>query len=262
MRNTTRKPLPGQTTLDLVFKPVEETGQFEHEGRVFTYRVERSQRRLRTISAGIREGRIVVRSPVSVPSSRIKEFVESRAAWFVSHLESPAAPVTLFRFEEGTKLPYLGRVLELRLQPGTSRPKFVIDGDALVLSLASPADEAAAQAKIARAIHGWYGAAAVSLVNDAVSRWAPLAGRRPTKVIVRNQKARWGSCATNGTLRFNWRLAMVDPALADYVVVHELCHLIQPDHSPKFWAEVERVLPGAAVRRKALRAIEKTLPMF
>ena len=73
------------------------------------------------------------------------------------------------------------------------------------------------------------------------------------RIAVRDQRTRWGSCSTSGTLSFNWRLAMAPPPVLDYVVVHELCHLSCPDHSPAFWELVERALPGSREQRAWLR---------
>ncbi len=70
---------------------------------------------------------------------------------------------------------------------------------------------------------------------------------------IRNQKTRWGSASSNGTLSFNWRLIFADPDILDYVVVHELCHFIQPNHSRAYWQLVESIMPDYRDRRQALK---------
>jgi predicted metal-dependent hydrolase len=80
-------------------------------------------------------------------------------------------------------------------------------------------------------------------------------------VLLRDKKRRWGSCAKDGTLRFNWRLVMLEPAIVDYVVVHEIAHLVRPHHRPSFWAEVERLIPDYRARRKRLGEQGAGLPL-
>ena len=86
--------------------------------------------------------------------------------------------------------------------------------------------------------------------------WAPLIGVVPGKLSVRFQHARWGSCAARThTISLNCQLMRVDEELRDYVVVHELCHLLQPNHSPRFWKLVEQQLPDYRACRKALHDV-------
>ena len=88
-----------------------------------------------------------------------------------------------------------------------------------------------------------------------LSYWAPRIGVEPGKLSIRCQHTRWGSCAAGSrTISLNCQLMRVSEDLRDYVVVHELCHLLQPNHSPAFWALVERQLPDYRARRKALHA--------
>lgn len=75
------------------------------------------------------------------------------------------------------------------------------------------------------------------------------------RVSIRNQRTRWGSCSRSGTLSFNVRLVMIDPTLADFVIVHELCHIAEMNHSRNFWALVERTIPDYKKRRSELRRI-------
>ena len=80
-------------------------------------------------------------------------------------------------------------------------------------------------------------------------------------MLIRDQQQRWGSCVPDGTLRFNWRVAMLQPELAEYVVVHELAHLKVSSHSAEYWALVSSLLPDAQERRRRLREAGKMLPL-
>jgi predicted metal-dependent hydrolase len=87
------------------------------------------------------------------------------------------------------------------------------------------------------------------LVAMLVEEEAPELGVRPVRIQIRDQRSRWGSCSTRGTLSFNWRLVLAPFEVLDYVVVHELCHLREPNHSRRFWSLVENRRPGWRAQR-------------
>ena len=102
-------------------------------------------------------------------------------------------------------------------------------------------------------------------ILQRVVRFAALMGVTYGCITIRAQKSRWGSCSAKGNLNFNCLLMLCPEDVRDYVVVHELCHRKELNHSPRFWAEVEKVLPGYKVQRKWLKdnggAIIKRLPI-
>ena len=93
---------------------------------------------------------------------------------------------------------------------------------------------------------------ALKLIPARAAHFAPLVGVRYGRITIRNQRSRWGSCSSQGNLNFNCLLMLCPPEVLDYVVVHELCHRKEMNHSPRFWAEVERILPDYRQRRKWL----------
>lgn len=94
---------------------------------------------------------------------------------------------------------------------------------------------------------------ALRVIPGRVAHYAPLVGVTYGRITVRNQKTRWGSCSSKGNLNFNCLLMLAPPDILDYVVVHELCHRKQMNHSPKFWAEVAAVIPDYKEREKWLK---------
>lgn len=91
------------------------------------------------------------------------------------------------------------------------------------------------------------------LVTDRVNHYAPIIGVAYNRITIRTQHTRWGSCSSKGNLNFNCLLALVPPEVLDYVVVHELCHCKELNHSARFWNEVERIIPDYKTRRKWLK---------
>ena len=90
-------------------------------------------------------------------------------------------------------------------------------------------------------------------ITRRVEYFAPLVGVTYNRIFIKEQKTRWGSCSSLGNLNLNWKLILLNEELLDYVVVHELAHRKQMNHSPTFWVEVERVLPDYRERRRRLR---------
>ena len=98
-----------------------------------------------------------------------------------------------------------------------------------------------------------YIAAAREYFPKRAAHFQQFTGGTYSRITIRDQKTRWGSCSARGTLSFNWRLMLAPPAILDYVVVHELCHLTHMDHSPAFWQAVEAVCPDYRDSRRWLK---------
>lgn len=234
--------------------PLPEEDRLELAGQVCAYRIRVSPRR-RTLALELRaDGALTVAVPRGLGLATIRDFVASRQRWIEAKrallAESRPAPVV---FQNGTRLPFLGTELILQLSSdGRVRPACRRECDQLLVT-------AMQEEKLRRAIEGWYRRSAAEHLQARVAHFAPQVGRQPRRIAVRAQRSRWGSCSARGTLSFNWRLLQADAEILDYVVVHELCHLLVPNHSPRFWAEVARVLPDHAERRAALRRFGRAL---
>ena len=116
--------------------------------------------------------------------------------------------------------------------------------------------------RIRRAVAEWYKGRAADRLWASVQRWWPRLGNGgEPKLLIRDQRQRWGSCAPDGTLRFNWRVMMLEPSLVEYVIVHELAHLSVNNHSDDFWGLLASVLPDVEQRRRRLREAGKLIPL-
>lgn len=251
---TRRRPKPDAATT--------ERGQVRSGEATIEYEIRRSSRRRKTVEIRLDGDRIVVATPARTPPEEIAAFVLKRVAWIERHRAVGRAAAAPRRFVTGETVPYLGRDIRLIVEPsdGPDAAVRLLRGRFEVLTPHSlPAEQR--HDRIIEAFERWYRARAEDRIPASVDRWSALTGSHPTRVLIRNQRRRWGSCGVDGTLRFNWRLVLAAPPLLDYVVVHELAHLAVRNHSPDFWAQVAQVMPDHLARRAALRAIGPRLTL-
>ena len=226
------------------------------------FEVRRSRRRKKTVQVGIVEGGVRVLAPWNSARDEVRRLVLKRAQWILRHLaESERRP--RLRFVTGEVVPYLGRDLTLHVRPpGHQAVGFSLEDGRLAIPAPDDLPDAVRHCALLQAVMGWFSARAAERVPQLVGRWWPLLGRgSKPRVLVRDQRSRWGSCAADGTLRFSWRVMMLEPQLVDYIVVHELAHLSVRNHSAAFWAVVSAAMPDVQARRARLREAGRTLPL-
>jgi predicted metal-dependent hydrolase len=238
--------------------PAPETGAVTFGATTVPYVIVRSRRRRKTMSITLHpEHGVRVAVPARTASWVVREFVEKRARWIVrTATEEKRVPEPL-QFVTGETLPYLGGQL-LILRSGAAaqderKVSVALEGGGLQIAVADGLDEAARLAAVHRAVVGWYRKRAQEHLSERATTWGKRIGYSATRVLVREQRSRWGSCSADGTLRFNWRLIMADPDLVDYVVVHELTHMRVRNHSAEFWAELAKTMPDYRSHRSRLR---------
>jgi predicted metal-dependent hydrolase len=148
----------------------------------------------------------------------------------------------------GDTVPYLGATL--RLVPETGRTRVHRRGDELHVPAGDGREEA---------LERWYRRTARAEIAARLDEACALADLSYTRLTIRGQRTRWASCSRSGAMSFNWRLLLAPAEVLDYVVWHEVCHLQVMDHSPRFWALLERWCPGARERSAWLRRHGQTL---
>ena len=240
-----------------------EQGSVRFGGTTIQYHVRRSARRRKTVDITVDGTGVQVAVPQDTPDEDVRDIVHRRAPWILAH-----APETLLEalpkgFVSGETLPYLGRNVRMVVSVGDVRaPEVRFDHWRLRITVPRYLSEGNRSGCIRRAVVAWYRRRAEARLATIVERWWPrFGGREPYRLLIRDQRQRWGSCAPDGTLRFNWRLAMLRPDLAEYVVVHELAHLRVRNHSTEFWNLLSRAMPDAQERRRRLREVGKSLPL-
>lgn len=196
-------------------------------------------------------GELIVRAPLHMTNAAVEAVVRSKAGWIAkkqAEMQQAQAAGPVSPFQPGTTFSFLGEAYPLRVTK-TTRAPLVLQTNAFVIS---PENLPRAAAIFSR----WYQTQARLLLPMRVQKLAAEHGFQVSAVRITSARTRWGSCSSRGTLNFSWRLMAAPIELIDYVILHELCHLRQANHSPAFWAEVERRLPDYRARRAALRALK------
>jgi predicted metal-dependent hydrolase len=212
------------------------------------YRVRRSDRARRVRVLVDPHSGVEVVLPRRSPASAAPAAVAELRPWIEDRLAAAQA-VRAIVAARGDTVPYLGAELALARQPGRTRAHR--RGDELLV----PQDPAIARDAVER----WYRRAAREEIAPRLDDAVAALGTRYTKLTIRNQRTRWGSCTSAGALSFNWRLLLAPEPVLDYVVWHEACHLRVMDHSPRFWALVRTHCPDYQVHRRWLRLQGSTL---
>lgn len=234
-----------------------EQGTVRYGNTTIAYSVVRSVRRKKTVQITLDPlGGVMVATPEALAGDEIRRIVERRAGWIVQRASDASIAPAPKQFVSGESLPYLGREVRMDVSQADVprvRIRFAHWGF-FVSAPASLAGEERREA-IYAAFMRWYRRRALDRVRDAVARWSSLLRVQPAGVAIRNQRQRWGSCAPDGTLRFNWRVVLAEATLIDYVVVHELLHLAIRPHSREYWESFSRAMPDYASRRARLREV-------
>ncbi len=210
------------------------------------YRIRRSDRARRVRVSVDGAGVVEVVLPRRAPERHAAEAVRELAPWIERRRRAAARAKTENARTPGT-VPYLGR--ELHLRPERGRTRVHRRGDVL---LVPPGDARPA-------LERWYRRQARLEIAPRLDAAVARAGTKYSGLTIRAQRTRWASCSSKGTMSFNWRLLLAPPAVLDYVVEHEVCHLEVMDHSPRFWALLAARVPDWRAHSAWLRRYGSTL---
>ena len=224
--------------------------QIEIEGRRISYVLRRSLRaRYLRADIGLRTG-LRVTLPDGLNETRVDSFLRSRRRWLLRalvRLEKLAAIIPDRSLAHGTTVPYLGHALTLNLSVGTPARAGRL-GDSLIVHAPRRTRSA-----VRAALEVWYRGEAARVLEGHARELGRRHGLDYRKIVIRDQKRRWGSCSSSGTLSFNWRLMLAPAEVARYLVAHELSHRAHPDHSLRFWDKVAELCPGFREQERWLK---------
>jgi len=217
---------------------------------MINYTVTRSKRKTAAIHIH-KNGSVEVRCPKSFPARDIEQFVRSNQPAIERRIEQALSAKQLkedFAPSYGDKLLFLGK--EYPLEKSNS-PSLGFDGNRFYIPEGLSGESAR------QGIIKIYKMLAVKILKAKADTYAGLMGFTPASVKVNSAKTRWGSCSGKNSINFSWRLIMASEPCVDYVVVHELAHISQHNHSAAFWAIVEQYVPDYKAQNRHLKELQK-----
>jgi predicted metal-dependent hydrolase len=207
----------------------------------------------RTKSATIKVegGVVIVIVPRALTQERIKKLLDDKKLWIQKKiaLHPQTQVISEKQYVSGEAFSYLGRNYRLKVAEGELTPIKLVQGR---LTISAPNDPS--QHKLVKyALTSWLRRRAELKLREKIIRYSLIVGVETNGYKVKDFQSRWGSCTPRGRVDFNWKIIMAPNRVVDYVVVHELCHLKQHDHSPQFWKLVESIMPDYLESKEWLR---------
>jgi len=206
--------------------------------------------RARQLRVTIANGQMSVTVPRGLRRGNVERFLQEHAQWILAKLDQPAKRKAAPALPKDVILVRgaATRMERVEEKERKSRARVELAKDRLIVRV-----PAGSRIHTLTYAEDWLREQARGVIGAVVKAQAARMNARPTSLTIRDQRTRWGSCSTRGTLSFNWRLVMAPPAVMEYVVIHELAHLFQPNHSKDFWAVVARYAPDFKIHRTWLR---------
>ena len=235
---------------------IEEQRSIQLGDKLISYTLKRSAKR-RSIGLQINDDGLVVSMPHRASEKWLHSVLQEKAGWVVDKLESwksKKAPVQ--KWEEGEPILFRGDSFTLRIVSGLVRGAPQLNDSELII----PVYDTTNQRVIFKKILHWYKREAEQIFKECVEHFAPLMHLAPKEIKLTSAKTQWGSCTAQGVIRLNWQLVTMPLHLIDYVVVHELAHLQEMNHSAAFWRVVEEACPDYLKVRKELREWSPGMP--
>jgi predicted metal-dependent hydrolase len=187
------------------------------------------------------DGKVVVSAPLRTSIATCERFVHEHTAWIEATLQKVAlrqAELESHKEQTQGKISYLGKLYDLRID--SSIKTYAVESDHITIKQEQT--------------EYFFRAEARRIIEVRCAEIAPFYGVEYKKIRIGFQKSRWGSCSTSGTLSFNANLIKAPHGVIEYVIIHEICHIIHPNHSNNYWNEVSKLCPDYKLRRKWLKS--------
>jgi predicted metal-dependent hydrolase len=225
-----------------------------NNGESIPYHLERRARR--TVGLKITEDGLVVHAPKYILEFQLKKLIQDKSTWIINKLEARkknAVPPLIW--QDGETLQWLGNAMTLYVAHDSKNKQAQFNHDSLTILCPDANQQEAVQRKVVQ----WYKKQAIVDFRRRLEIFATKLNVPTPPLKTSNARTRWGSCSSRGDIRINWRLLQAPPHIINYVICHELAHLKEMNHSPKFWAVVECLYPDYKQAEKELKQLSPLL---
>ena len=193
--------------------------------------------RIKTVGISISANFVKLYVPKEISAKKINDILESKKSWIISKIkdESLALPRLPKRYVSGELFPYLGRNYRLKVKSGRENAVKLKRGhfNILISEKVKNCDQV-----VKKTLFDWYIGKAKKILVKKTNILSQEMGVMPKTIIIKDYKSKWGSCSINGDVCYNWRIIMAPKKVVHYLVAHELCHLVEHNHSQSFWQQV------------------------
>lgn len=202
------------------------------------------RRRRKTVGVVVRrDGRVEVVAPLRTAQTEVRRIVEEFRPWIEkkrAEAKERQRRRRMRQFDDGETIPFLGQTLDLRVQTSDAAPTdgVVREGGRLTVRVPSGLSTTSRRAVVRYAILDWMLEQAREVFHERHVAASKRVGRTAKTVVIKDMASRWGSCGPKRRMSLNWRLVLAPLPIVDYVLVHELCHILEANHSPAFWRKV------------------------
>jgi len=226
----------------------------------FEYKVTRTNRR-KTASISVKDEIVSIIVPENIPDERVQAILSKKSRWIkdkLNYYQGTRSSSKAKDYVSGEGFSYLGRNYRLKILSGESRGVKFKDGR-LIVQIPKDFSQSRRVKKIREFLEEWYQERALLKLKEKAKRLSRNVGVTPEMIGIKSYKGRWAGCSKNHEVFFNWNIIMAPNRIVDYVVIHELVHLVHHDHSREYWKKLKAVFPDYLECKEWLKANGKRL---
>ena len=209
---------------------------------------------------------VVISVPRDLEKERVCEIIEKRARWILEkkNFMSLRGHFNVTKeFVSGESFLYLGKQYRLKVTKSSAKESACrLVAGRLQVQIGEDLDAELHTEAVKKALMEWYRKHAEEKILERLPHITRKAGIKPKAVEIKSQNKRWGSCSRSGVVRFNWKVVMTPISVIDYVIAHELCHLIYGNHSAQFWMKLQTIYPEYKTKKDWLKEHSCTIENF